>query len=98
MDAWNSFHDEELTTRNQEKYVRYDFEFHKFSRPGKHISLFFFGLERSSLPVELLISGSDVSVDVVEIVCSLVKNLSPSVNGAVMVSMGVNILTKMLIW
>lgn len=59
---------------------------------------FFFGLEHSSLPVELLISGSDVSVDVVEIVCSLVKNLSPSVNGAVMVSMGVNILTKMLIW
>ncbi|CAA0807688.1 Protein of unknown function (DUF3414 [Striga hermonthica] len=35
-------------------------------------------------------------IDVVEIVCALVKSLSPSVNGAVMMSMGVNILTKML--
>ncbi|KAL8060239.1 hypothetical protein ABFX02_02G012000 [Erythranthe guttata] len=57
-DAWNSFHDKELSMGNQDKYMR---------------------------------------VDVVEIVCSLVKNLSPSVNGAVMMSMCVNILTKMLI-
>ncbi|KAG8368145.1 hypothetical protein BUALT_Bualt15G0014600 [Buddleja alternifolia] len=35
-------------------------------------------------------------IDVVEIVCALVKSLSPSVHGAVMMSMGVNILTKML--
>ncbi|KAK6136598.1 hypothetical protein DH2020_029631 [Rehmannia glutinosa] len=55
--AWNSFHDEELTMGKQEKYVR---------------------------------------IDVVEIVCALVKSFSPSVNGAVMMSMGVNILTKML--
>ncbi|KAI3446215.1 hypothetical protein Pfo_002880 [Paulownia fortunei] len=57
VNAWNSFHDEELTIGNPEKYVR---------------------------------------IDVVEIVCALVKRLSPSVNGAVMMSMGVNILTKML--
>ncbi|KAL3843385.1 hypothetical protein ACJIZ3_000788 [Penstemon smallii] len=35
-------------------------------------------------------------IDVVEIVCALVKSLSPSVNGVVMMSMGVNILAKML--
>ncbi|KAK4401435.1 hypothetical protein Sango_0884200 [Sesamum angolense] len=37
-----------------------------------------------------------VRIDVVEIICALVKNLPPSVNGAVMMSMGVTILTKML--
>ncbi|KAL6545953.1 hypothetical protein OROGR_009827 [Orobanche gracilis] len=35
-------------------------------------------------------------IDVVEIVCALVKSISPSVNGAVMMHMGVNILTRML--
>ncbi|GFP89006.1 nucleoporin nup188 homolog [Phtheirospermum japonicum] len=57
MNAWDSFHGDELTIGSHEKYVR---------------------------------------IDVVEIVCALVKSLSPSVNGAVMMSMGVNILTKML--
>ncbi|KAK4437676.1 hypothetical protein Salat_0101600 [Sesamum alatum] len=37
-----------------------------------------------------------VRIDVVEIICALVKNLPPSVNGAVMMSNGVTILTKML--
>ncbi|KAL0356616.1 UNVERIFIED_CONTAM: hypothetical protein Scaly_1347300 [Sesamum calycinum] len=37
-----------------------------------------------------------VRIDVVEIIYALVKNLPPSVNGAVMMSMGVTILTKML--
>ncbi|XP_011088558.1 uncharacterized protein LOC105169752 [Sesamum indicum] len=37
-----------------------------------------------------------VRIDVVEIICALVKNLLPSANGAVMMSMGVTILTKML--
>ncbi|KAL3621352.1 hypothetical protein CASFOL_036264 [Castilleja foliolosa] len=57
MNAWDSFHEDELTIGIREKYAR---------------------------------------IDVVEIVCALVKSLSPSVNGAVMMSMGVNILTKML--
>ncbi|KAL6517393.1 hypothetical protein OROMI_033094 [Orobanche minor] len=35
-------------------------------------------------------------IDVVEIVCALVKSISPSVNGAVMMPMGVKILTRML--
>ncbi|KAL0422870.1 UNVERIFIED_CONTAM: hypothetical protein Slati_3309900 [Sesamum latifolium] len=37
-----------------------------------------------------------VRIDVVEIICALVKNLPPNVNGAAMMSMGVTILTKML--
>ncbi|KAL8556343.1 hypothetical protein ACS0TY_003962 [Phlomoides rotata] len=37
-----------------------------------------------------------VRFDVVEIVCGMLKSLSPSVNGTVMTSMAVNILTKML--
>lgn len=34
----------------------------------------------------------------VEIICSLVKNLSPNCDGVAMMSMGVNILAKMLKW
>ncbi|XP_057788584.1 uncharacterized protein LOC131005591 isoform X2 [Salvia miltiorrhiza] len=35
-------------------------------------------------------------IDIVEIVCAVVKSLPPSMIGAIMMSMGVNILTKML--
>ncbi|XP_073292764.1 uncharacterized protein [Primulina huaijiensis] len=37
-----------------------------------------------------------IRIDVVEIVCSLVKSLSPCVNSAVTMALGINILTKML--
>ncbi|GER50288.1 hypothetical protein STAS_27578 [Striga asiatica] len=52
----------------------------------------------NSLHKELTFGSQETyaSIDVVEIVCALVKSLSPSVDGAVMMSMGVNILTKML--
>lgn len=48
--------------------------------------------------IELSVSGSCCSIDVVEIVCAVVKSLPPSMNGAVMMSMGVTLLTKMLKW
>lgn len=48
--------------------------------------------------LELKIFVSDYRFDVVEIICGLLKSLKPSVNGAVMTSMAVNILTKMLKW
>ncbi|XP_047941076.1 uncharacterized protein LOC125188339 isoform X2 [Salvia hispanica] len=35
-------------------------------------------------------------IDIVEIVCAVLKNAPPSISGAIMMSMGVNILTKML--
>ncbi|KZV41118.1 hypothetical protein F511_09314 [Dorcoceras hygrometricum] len=37
-----------------------------------------------------------IRIDVVEIICFLVKSLSPSVNNAVRMALGINILTKML--
>ncbi|GMP64164.1 hypothetical protein CsSME_00025565 [Camellia sinensis var. sinensis] len=37
-----------------------------------------------------------ISVNVAEIICTLVKRISPNSNGALMMSMGVNILAKML--
>lgn len=42
------------------------------------------------------VNGNLEKVNVVELVCTLVKNISPNCNGALMMSMGVNILTKML--
>ncbi|KAL1554389.1 hypothetical protein AAHA92_14953 [Salvia divinorum] len=35
-------------------------------------------------------------IDIVEIVCAVLKNAPPSISGAIMMSMGVNILTKIL--
>ncbi|GJX61656.1 hypothetical protein Tco_0294556 [Tanacetum coccineum] len=41
--------------------------------------------------------GNDITgLNVAEIVCNLIKNLSPNVSGALMMSMGVNILAMML--
>ena len=37
-------------------------------------------------------------LNVAEIVCNLIKNLSPNVSGALMMSMGVNILAMLLNW
>ncbi|XP_042000669.1 uncharacterized protein LOC121750240 isoform X1 [Salvia splendens] len=39
---------------------------------------------------------SYLRIDIVEIVCVVLKNAPPSISGAIMMSMGVNILTKML--
>ncbi|XP_041997267.1 uncharacterized protein LOC121747315 isoform X2 [Salvia splendens] len=39
---------------------------------------------------------SYLRIDIVEIVCAVLKNAPPSISGAIMMSMGVNILTKML--
>lgn len=87
MKSWNCFRDGDYTMENEQKYLRYDSLFCYFNFTG-----YFYFIS------ELTLSGSCFSIDVVEIVCAMVKSLPPSVSGAAMMSMGVNILTKMLKW
>ncbi|XP_051133760.1 uncharacterized protein LOC127253286 isoform X2 [Andrographis paniculata] len=63
---------------------------------GVHYSLMDFG---NFSPDEAISRGnleSYVRIHVIEIVCALLKSLSPSLNGVLMMSMGINILTKMM--
>lgn len=87
MKSWNCFHDGDYTMGNEQKYLRCDSLFHFFYLTG-----YFYFIS------DLTLSGSFFSIDVVEIVCAMVKSLPPSVSGAAMMSMGVNILSKMLKW
>lgn len=59
--------------------------------------LFYLALVIFTCP-EASVSVFDCSVRAVEIVCALLKSYFPSLNGAIMMSMGINILTKMMRW